>query len=228
MKDLNQLSEALLLQVKMQKDTTQFETTLAEYPIDDLISGLETDSKKNAFWINIYNAYFQILRKVKKVDKKNIYKSKKIDIAGTRFNLDNIEHGILRRYRYKYSLGLFPNLLTPKLIKKLAVNKIDYRIHFALNCGAKSCPPIAFYNHKKLDQQLDLATQVFLEDESEYDDEKKVLRTTALFQWFKFDFGGQKGIREIYKSQLNKDLSGYSINYKEYSWDEQLDNFVEG
>jgi thiol-disulfide isomerase/thioredoxin len=33
--------------------------------------------------------------------------------------------------------------------------KVDYRIHFALNCGAKSCPPIVYYSPEKLDQQLE-------------------------------------------------------------------------
>ena len=40
----------------------------------------------------------------------------------------------------------------------MAVDVIDFRIHFALNCGAKSCPPIAFYSYDKINDQLDLAT----------------------------------------------------------------------
>ena len=50
---------------------------------------------------------------------------------------------------------------------------------FALNCGAKSCPPIAFYNAADIDAQLDLATQAFLEGESEFDDEQKIIHTIA-------------------------------------------------
>lgn len=33
-------------------------------------------------------------------------------------------------------------------IKKLAVSNLDYKIHFALNCGGKICPPIRFYESK--------------------------------------------------------------------------------
>ena len=40
---------------------------------------------------------------------------------------------------------------------------MDYRIHFALNCGAKSCPAISFYSAKTLDQQLTTAENNFIE-----------------------------------------------------------------
>jgi hypothetical protein len=41
------------------------------------------------------------------------------------------------------------------------ISKCDPRIHFALNCGAKSCPPIKFYNGKKLENELDKAAKGF-------------------------------------------------------------------
>jgi hypothetical protein len=123
-------------------------------------------------------------------------------------------------------LGYLANPFTSKLIKDLAVDELDYRIHFALNCGAKSCPPIAFYKVKNINGQLDLATQSFLEGDTAFDEENKVVHTTALFQWFAGDFGGKKGIRKIYQQQLDKNISDYSIKYKEYSWEEDLGNFV--
>jgi hypothetical protein len=138
-----------------------------------------------------------------------------------------VEHGILRRYRYKFSLGYLPNLFASKFIKTNAVDKLDYRIHFALNCGAQSCPPIAFYKVDNLDMQLDVATQSHLEGESEFDDEHKSMSTTALFKWFYADFGGKQGIRNIYSEQLDKDISNYKIKYKTYSWEEDLANFSE-
>jgi len=136
------------------------------------------------------------------------------------------EHGILRRYRYKYSLGYFSNLFASKFVKKHAVEKLDYRIHFALNCGAESCPPIAFYNVKDIDEQLTKATQEFLEVESDFDDQKKIVFTTALFKWFYADFGGNNGVKKIYKEQLNRDISNYKIKFKKYSWEDNLNNFV--
>ena len=224
---MNQLSEQLLLAVKMQKDTSNFLSELEVLNLNDLKNNLSNDDKKISFWVNIYNAYFLILRKERKITKPDIYKKKFFKIANESFSLDDVEHGILRRYRYKYSLGYFGNPFTSKLIKTLAVDKLDYRIHFALNCGAKSCPPIAFYNSENINAQLDMATQAFLEGESDFDEVKKEVYTTALFKWYSADFGGGKGIKEIYRKQMNKDISDYSIKFKEYSWEEKLDNFVE-
>ncbi len=223
---LNKLSEKLLLAVKMQKDTFVIREQLQNFNLNELQKNLDIDDKKKAFWINIYNAYFQIIRKEQQVKKPDIYRKKLFSLAQQQFSLDDVEHGILRKYRYKYSLGFFANIFTKRLIKKLAVGALDYRIHFALNCGAKSCPPIAFYNVEKIDFQLNLATQSFLESESEFNDEQKVVHTTALFQWFLADFGGMSGIKSIYKNLLNKDVSDYKIKYKEYSWEEDLDKFA--
>ena len=199
---------------------------MANVSLPELITTLADDDRKKAFWLNIYNAYYQILRTEKKMGKPDIYRKRSFTIAGELFSLDDVEHGILRKFRYKYSLGYLSNPFTSKLIKDLAVDKLDYRIHFALNCGAKSCPPIAFYKVKNINNQLDLATQSFLEGDTDFDEDNKVVHTTALFQWFAGDFGGKKGIREIYLKQLDKDISGYSIKYKKYSWEDDLGNFV--
>lgn len=224
--DPNKLSEQLLLHVKMEEDSGTIQSQLQQFSWQTLTQHLLNDDKKKAFWINLYNAYFLILRKERKVTKPAIFKSKLINIAGKLFSLDDIEHGILRKYRHKYSLGLLGNIFTPKLIKWLAVDELDYRIHFALNCGAKSCPPIAFYNDNKINAQLDLATQSFLESESDIDDENKVVHTTALFKWYYGDFAGTKGIKSIFQDHLGKDISAYKIKYNEYSWEENLDNFT--
>lgn len=224
--NFNTLSEDLLLNVKMGKDVSQWKDQLKNSSLDKLKKSLNTDHQKKSFWINIYNAYYQILRKVDRVDRDKIYNVKSIVIASNPFSLDDIEHGILRKYRYKYSLGMFPNPFTPKLIRDLAVSAIDYRIHFALNCGAKSCPPIAFYKLDTLDEQLDIATQSFLESKSIYDEANKIVYTTKLLLWYTYDFGGSMGIRKMYAEKLNKDISCYKIEYNEYSWDEHLDNYA--
>ncbi|MFK8162124.1 MAG: DUF547 domain-containing protein [Lewinella sp.] len=222
----NHLSEQLLLTVKKQQDTAALQKEMANIPLPVLKTELMDDDRKKAFWLNVYNAYYQILRIKKNMDKPDIYRKRAFTIAGEPFSLDDVEHGILRKFRYKYSLGYLANPFTSRLIKGLAVEELDYRIHFALNCGAKSCPPIAFYKVKNINSQLDLATQAFLEGETKYNDDKKVVHTTALFQWFAGDFGGKKGIRKIYQQQLGKDISAYSIKYKEYSWEDDLGNFV--
>ncbi len=223
-KNLNQLSEQLLLAVKMQESTSDIKLELEKKSFNEL-EGFSDDNTKKAFWINIYNAFFLILRKEQKVEKPAIYKKKLIRVANINFSLDDIEHGILRRYRYKYSLGFLRNFFALKLIKDLAVSEVDYRIHFALNCGAKSCPPIAFYNLEKIDTQLNLATQSFLEGETDFYPDKKEVHISMLFKWYLGDFKGTKGIKKIYLNQLNRDISTYNIKFKPYSWEEDLDNF---
>lgn len=225
--DLNTRSEQLLLAVKKQQDTTALQEELAIVLLPELKTSLANDDQKKAFWLNVYNAFYQILRLEKKMNKPDIYRKRSFTIAGELFSLDDVEHGILRKFRYKYSLGYLANPFTSKLIKDLAVDELDYRIHFSLNCGAKSCPPIAFYKVKNINGQLDLATQSFLEGDTDFDEENKVVHTTALFQWFAGDFGGKKGVRKIYQQQLDKDISDYSIKYKEYSWEDDLGNFVD-
>ena len=223
---MHQLAETLLLAVKLNQPVEGKVEALANISLDDLLQQLHDDTSKMAFWINCYNAYFQILRKIQKAEKPEIYRSKLFTIARQQFSLDDIEHGILRKYRYKRSLGYFSNPFTSRLIKNLAVSHIDYRIHFALNCGAVSCPPIAFYHPNNLDQQLDLATASFLDTETTFFDDKKEVHVSRLFQWYLGDFGGKKGIRAILKKYLHRTTKGFKIVFADYSWEEQLDNFI--
>ncbi|MGB5321039.1 DUF547 domain-containing protein [Lutimonas sp.] len=223
----NTLSEQLLLAVKMKQSYAEILETLANIPQEDLEKQLLSDKYKIAFWINIYNSFFQILRKDRYLKQPKIYTAKQMTVAGQQLSLDDIEHGILRRFRYKYSLGYLPNIFVSALIKKWAVTAMDFRIHFALNCGAKSCPPIAFYNVDQLEEQLDLASTSFNQIESHLDHEKKVMHISRLFLWFLKDFGGTTGTRKIISKSLDQDLTAYKISYKPYSWEEHLDNYDE-
>lgn len=224
---LLQLSERFLYAVKTEASTTAIETELAALDMQKIKTGLNNDDAIKTFWINMYNAWFQILAGREQLTRPDIFTKKAISIAGTSFSLDNIEHDMLRKYRWKFSMGYLPRFFPGKLIKQLAVSKIDYRIHFALNCGAKSCPPIAFYSYDKINQQLDLAGRNFLKSETTLDEEKKVITTSKILSWFKGDFGGKKGIRKILGKEFGKDLSGYSINFNDYNWDAVLKNYSE-
>jgi hypothetical protein len=220
MLNLNVLSEKLLLQVKKGEETQDILAALDTVPINYLWEHLSSDDQKKAFWINCYNAYFQILRKEKKLAKPEIFRRRQIFIAGHAFSLDDIEHGILRRFRVKWSFGYLANPLASPLIRKLAVGKIDYRIHFALNCGARSCPPISFYRPELIEQQLDLATISFLESDTIILHEKRELHVTRLFQWFIADCGGKKGIRSLLSQILQVPIQGYRLVFKAYDWQE--------
>jgi hypothetical protein len=220
------LSEKLLLHVKMNLDTKIEELKLKSISITDLQNELDGDVAKKTFWINIYNAYYQILANRQEEPRKSIFSKKEIAIVQTPFSLDDIEHGILRKYRLKWSYGYLPNPFVPKLIQKLAVQKIDYRIHFALNCGAKSCPPIAFYNLEKINKQLEGAMYSFVLSETSVDEKNKTIMTSRLLHWYCGDFGGKKGIKIVLKKVLGVDPSVYKISFKDYSWAPYLENYT--
>ena len=220
------ISEDLLLALKTNKPYSLLVQKMAVIERQTLDKELNDDDTKKAFWINVYNSFFLSLRKHNNVTKPAIYIDKLIDIAGQKMSLDDIEHGILRKYRIKKSLGYLPNWFAPSWIKKWAVDKIDFRIHFALNCGAVSCPPIAFYNLDRIDYQLETATYSFLESEVQINEQEKTAQVSKLFQWYHGDFGGNPGIRKIIKKYLEKDISGYSIKYAPYDYSEHLDNFM--
>jgi hypothetical protein len=219
------LSESILEKVKKGESTFDIEHRLAGFDMQQILEEIMNDAVKKTFWINMYNAWYQLLATREQLKRSEIFSRKVILIAGTSFSLDDIEHGILRKYRWKYSLGYFPSFFPGKLIKALSVDKIDYRIHFALNCGAVSCPPISFYSYDGIENQLDQATRSFLLSETEIDHDKKEARVSKILYWFRGDFGGTKGIQHIVSSVFLKDLSGYKIKYKPYDWAEKLLHF---
>jgi hypothetical protein len=221
------LSQDLLYAVKVGESTEEQLQALTAYTVEDVAVALSDDASRKCFWINLYNASFQILAK-RGWRNPEIFKVDALQLKDAAFSLDDMEHGILRRYRWKYSMGYLPRLFPGKDIKALAVQEIDFRIHFALNCGAKSCPPIAFYEVDRLEEQLELATRSFLETDTEIDDAAKTVKVSRIMSWFKADFGGKKGIRAILKKYLPKDAAGYKLQFKDYDWTSVLDNYWEG
>ena len=114
---LMKLSEKLLYIVKTEAATKEIETVLATADPKCLIEGLNSDEAIKTFWINMYNAWFQILATWEKKKIPEIFTGNLINIAKTKFSLDDIEHGILRRYRWKLSNGYLPKFFPDKLIK---------------------------------------------------------------------------------------------------------------
>ncbi len=219
------LAEQLLYAVKTAADTSELQARIRELSLADLQAALSDDASKKAFWINIYNAYYQLLAGEQQLKHPIIFQHPGIAFQDLSLSLDEVEHGILRRYRWKLSMGYLPNIFARNQVRQLAVEKIDYRIHFALNCGAKSCPPIAFYRLDKLEEQLQLATYNFLVNESRVDNAQQTVYTTALFRWFRADFGNQQAIKQVLSEVLGEDLSAFRLRYNKYDWSAQLGHF---
>lgn len=202
---------------------------LSESTLSDLIEELKNDQKKTAFWVNIYNAFIQISL----TENPSVYKNrnaffgkKRVKIAGELLSFDDIEHGILRKSRVKISLGYLRKWFRPKWERKLRIDgKIDWRIHFALNCGAKSCPPVALYSDKNLDKEFDFMTTAYLKEQTTYNKETKTAKSVSLFSWFRGDFGGIFGAKKILFEYGITPEKPKVLDFKSYDWALLLGNF---
>ena len=193
-----------------------------------LAAELSDDDARKAFWINLYNGYIQLFLRQDSTqyrDKNSFFKTRRIPVAGTMLSFDDIEHGLLRRSRIKLSLGYLRKPFAGKFERQFRVKRLDPRIHFALNCGAQSCPAIALFDRENIDTLLDLYTRAYLEGNTRR--EGDTVYVTRLFLWFRGDFGGKRGIRAFLKKYgIIAPEAAPRIRYLDYSWRLDLENFV--
>ena len=225
--NLEDLSQQLLTRQLQLKSTEEIEKKLSNISLYQLSSSLKTDIQKKTFWINIYNAF--ILKKLrlnpKGYNKRNSFFSKKnIRIANHLFSFDDIEHTILRKQKWKFGFGYITNPATSNILKSLVVFQLDFRIHFALNCGAKSCPPIRIYKGDQLESQLNKAQKEFIQNSSKVN--LNSIEVSKLFLWYKGDFGSKSSIIKLIEQNTGKDLKNKQISYSSYLWDIDLDNYI--
>lgn len=142
-----------------------------------------------AFWINAYNAYTIALinthgerRSIRNINKSlgfikgyGPWNEKIAVVGGTAYGLDHIEQKIIR-----------PRFQEP-------------RIHFALVCAAKGCPPLRSeaYTGARLEAQLEEQTRLFLLESPTKNRVDVATRTVYVSNVFSFrdyerDFGGSK------------------------------------
>ena len=102
----------------------------------------------------------------------------------------------------------------------------DPRVHFAINCAAKSCPPLRPepYRADILDQQLDEMARAFINDSRQNRLEGRTLYVSSIFKWFSEDFNDDvvgfflKYAREGLKKQLEGGKSKIKVKYLNYDW----------
>src|SRR5206468_2740221 len=102
-------------------------------------------------------------------------------VAGHPLTLDQVEHGLLRdnaRPPYRLVRPLPPD--HPASAWRVP---LDSRVHFALNCGAVSCPLVRVYTGGRLDAQLDAAERAFLTSETRIDDGARAVTTSQLLEF---------------------------------------------
>lgn len=202
---------------------------LEKSTLEDLTNQLKTDPQKIAFWVNVYNAFIQIslTENPKEYDDRGAFFGKeRVKIAGETLSFDDIEHGIIRKSRIKISLGYLRKWFNPRWERKLRIDgDIDWRIHFALNCGAKSCPPVAIYTSENLDKEFDFMTTEYLKEQTTYNATTKTAKSVALMSWFRGDFGGKSGACKILKKYGITPEEAKKLEFKSYDWTLLLGNF---
>ncbi|VDI22555.1 Hypothetical predicted protein [Mytilus galloprovincialis] len=159
------------------------------------------------------------------------WKKTAYNVAGHTFSLDDIEHGILRGNKPHPSSMNPP--FNPKDLRLKFVCTLDPRIHFALVCGAVSCPVINVYTAENLDRALEDATKNFCKQEVSMFTETDEIWLSKIFQWYMDDFGKtdldvikwtipylELNIQERAWTLLAK-LQSYGtvdVKYNEYDW----------
>lgn len=205
----------------------QVTAALAALTVDDLEHDLATDGVRIATWVNLYNATTQRL-----IDRDpsayarrtRFFRRPALTIAGNVLTLDTIEHGLLRRSRPKIGLGWLTNPLPGAFERQFRVDRVDPRIHFALNCAASSCPPIAAYDAARLDEQLELATRSYLQVSVRRAGDR--LTVPRIFRWFPGDFGGSAGIRR-FLALHGIDPDGLVLRHADWDWTSAPDAWVD-
>ena len=174
------------------------------------LSDLDQASRKG-FLINIYNCLCihalaeGLLGSFPggSLSRLKLYASSSYNIGGQVYSLNDIENGVLRGNKPSAAPWAKVPFASSKDAKGkgeddprlgVVLDTCDPRIHFALNCGANSCPPIGVYdvdNPEKLDSQLHLASKGFLSSAAnvQLDAATGIAKLSMLFKWYKSDFG---------------------------------------
>lgn len=167
-------------------------------------------SQEMAYWINAYNAFTIKLivdhypvSSIKDIKRgipfvNTVWDIKFIEIEGQAYDLNKIEHGILRK-KFK-----------------------DARIHAAVNCASVSCPRLRneAFTADRLDEQLDDAMRGFINDHFRNNISAGKAELSSIFSWFKGDFKNASGSLENFINQYaeQKINDNTKINFMNYDW----------
>jgi uncharacterized membrane protein YdjX (TVP38/TMEM64 family) len=181
-----------------------------------------------AFWINAYNAC--MLKQV--VDHYPIRKAGglvnavKNTVTGRPANsVWQIDDVFTRQFCNVAGQARSQDEIEHEIIRPMG----DPRIHFAVNCAARSCPPLLdeAYVPGRLDEQLDAAVLRLTEDEEHLSLERggnPGIRLNKVLEWYKEDFGGDEGLKRFLAPYLPAADRGFvedpstDVRYFDYDW----------
>jgi len=207
-------------------------------------------AEKLAFFMNVYNSL--LIHAMAVADKPptsvlgrlRFYARVRYNIGGLIYSLNDIENGVLRanaKPPAPWAQKLFKKN-DPRLEAAFTDANKDERIHFALNCGAKSCPPVRFFTPENVHQTLANAACGFvLDDMNVHIDEKSnSVALSSIFAWYREDFtpkapksdsallrklasylevrSGDKVADQRRKSLLRRAETGAKVTFATYDW----------
>ena len=157
-----------------------------------------------AFEINLYNASM-IRAVIARLDPRwspsdssfAVFHEPLVRTRGGRLSLDSLE----REVRFRFH---------------------EPRIHVALVCAARSCPPIAprAWRGTDLDRMLEQRWLAFAEDpaRNRVEESTRTLRLSPIFKWYAEDFAALGGPAAILSRALGRDLRGWKVDWLDYDW----------
>merc|ERR1712004_729617 len=201
---------------------------------------LFVEDQRKAFFLNIYNSLTLHGMVHQSAIKGALTAPKEVpgfwsitcyNIGGLVYSLDDIEHGVLRANK-GHPAAKKAQFSNDDPRSNVALTTLDPRIHFALNCGAKSCPPIRIYKEDRLDSQLDTASKSFLQQDVKVTQGKTDARveTSRLLLWYSADFGmDDRSVIQWLAAILKDDDIGAALEgalakedvtlvFKDYDW----------
>ena len=199
-------------------------------------AALTARDQRFAFWINLYNILMLDAVLVHRVTRSVVgpsqgflrfFEKSAYVVGGMRFSANDMEHGILRS-NAGHPLSPRPQFPADDPRQSLVIKPLEPKIHFALNCASRSCPPIRVYTGQHLASQLSLATRSFLSAETRVMPAENRLETSAIFKWYRQDFEAAGGVVDFTIRHLDEAdpraawLRGHAaqvtVRYRKYDW----------
>ncbi len=121
-----------------------------------------------------------------------------VRLFGRTMTLDELEQGVIRP---KYE---------------------EPRVHFALVCAAKGCPPLRGepYVGARLNAQLDDQARAFLSQswKNRADPENRTADLSPIFKWYMADFGGTKASVLAFVKKWLPVQEDWDVSWTDYDW----------
>ena len=168
-----------------------------------------TEDEQLAYWINAYNAFTVKLvmdnyptKSIKDIKSgvpflNSVWDIKFIKIENATYDLNNIEHGIVRK------------------------QFDDPRIHTALNCASISCPKLRneAFTPERLEEQLEDQTKYFVNNPVKNKITSDQIQLSKIMKWYKGDFTKKGSLIDFLNKYSEVKISADAkISHLDYDW----------